>query len=144
MFEIEPKLDVNIDEFNKEYTDLKYMLDDLISYVDKSESQLDKKIEKYSYEEAYRLMNFLGSCKVSYVVNMLFMALQTYCHRLENEAFLDLYVEMQTESGKTCLESRSLSDLYKIQRCLQNDKNLSEMFSSVLELVVNKEKKYHI
>lgn len=144
MFEIKPKLDVNMDGFNKEYNDLKYMLDDLMNYVDKIDSQLDEKIQKYSYEEAYRLMNFLDSCKVNYVVNILFMTLQTYCHRLENETFLDLYVEMQAENGQYCLENYSLSDLHKLKRCLQDDRILSEMFSDILEAIVEKEKSYHI
>ena len=144
MFEITPNLDTDLEEFNKKYMNVKEMLDDLINYLDKSERELDQAIKKYDYDSVYELLDFLKLCKRNYTVINLTMALETFAHQLEDEAFIDLYVRVQDETFKAWLDECNLTDLTKLKRCFQNFSEAYEIFPDVTSLVLEKEKSYHI
>lgn len=144
MFEIKPKLDTDLEEFNEKYVNVKAMIDDLISCLDKSESKLDKAIKKYDYDKAYELLDFLCLCTNNYTVVSLMIALEAYCHQLEDEAFLNFYSAVQCEDFDSWLNSSSLSDLKKLKRCFQNFDGLYEIFPKEADLIIEKEKTYHI
>ena len=144
MFGIEPKIDVNLEEFNKQYINVKEMLNDLIDYLDKSERELDLAIKQYNYDSVYELLDFLKLCKSNYTTVNLRMALEVYCHQLEDEAFLDLYVRVQDDTFNDWLNNCSLSDLKKLKRSFQDFDNAYDIFPEVTSLVLEKEKNYHM
>lgn len=144
MFEIEPNLDINLEEFNKKYINVKEMLDDLINYIDKGESKLSQAIKQYGYESAYELLDFLKLCKKNYTVIILTRALEVYCHQLEDEAFLDLYSRVQDETFDSWLEDSSLTELRKLKKSFQDFNDVYEIFPDVVSLVLEKEKNYHL
>lgn len=140
MFEIEPKIDANLEEFNKQYINVKEMLD----YLDKTERKLDLAIKQYDYDSVCELLDFLKLCKSNYATVNLIMALETYVHQLEDEAFLDMYVRIQDDTFNEWLENCSLSDLKKLKSSFQNFNTIYEMFPEVASLVLEKEESYHM
>lgn len=144
MFEITPNLDTNIEEFNQKYINIKEMLDDLINYLDKSERELDQAIKQYDYDSVYELIEFLKLCKKNYTVITLTMALEVYSHQLEDEAFLDLYVRIQDDTFEAWLDSCSLSDLKKLKRCFESFDTICDIFPETVNIVLEKEKSYHM
>ena len=144
MFEIAPDLETNIEEFNKKYINIKEMLDDLINYLDKSERELDQAIKQYDYDSVYELIEFLKLCKKNYIVITLTMALEVYSHQLEDEAFLDLYVRIQDDTFEAWLDNCSLSDLKKLKRCFESFDTICDIFPETVNIVLEKEKSYHM
>ena len=144
MFGIEPKIDVNLEEFNKQYINVKEMLNDLIDYLDKSERELDQAIKQYDYDSVYELLDFLKLCKSNYTTVNLRMALEVYCHQLEDEAFLDLYVRVQDDTFEAWLDNCSLSDLKKLKRCFESFATICDIFPETVNIVLEKEKSYHM
>ena len=144
MFEITPNLDTNIEEFNQKYINVKEMLDDLINYLDKSERELDQAIKQYDYDSVYELIEFLKLCKKNYTVITLTMALEVYSHQLEDEAFLDLYVRIQDDTFEAWLDNCSLSDLKKLKRCFESFDTICDIFPETVNIVLEKEKSYHM
>lgn len=144
MFGITSNLDTNIEEFNQKYINIKEMLDDLMNYLDKSEKELDRAIKKYDYDMVYELLDFLKLCEKNYTVVTLTMALETYVHQLEDEAFLDMYVRIQDDTFNEWLDNCSLSDLKKLKSSFQNFNTIYEMFPEVTSLVLEKEESYHM
>lgn len=144
MFGITSNLDTNIEEFNQKYINIKEMLDDLMNYLDKSEKELDRAIKKYDYDMVYELLDFLKLCEKNYTVVTLTMALETYVHQLEDEAFLDMYVRIQDDTFNEWLNNCSLSDLKKLKSSFQNFNTIYEMFPEVTSLVLEKEESYHM
>ena len=144
MFEITPNLDTNIEEFNQKYINIKEMLDDLINYLDKSERELDQAIKQYDYDSVYELIEFLKLCKKNYTVITLTMALEVYSHQLEDEAFLDLYVRVQNDTFNNWLDECSLSDLKKLKRCFESFDTICDIFPETVNIVLEKEKSYHM
>ena len=144
MFEITPDLETNIEEFNKKYINIKEMLDDLINYLDKSERELDQAIKQYDYDSVYELIEFLKLCKKNYTVITLTMALEVYSHQLEDEAFLDLYVRIQDDTFEAWLDNCSLSDLKKLKRCFESFDTICDIFPETVNIVLEKEKSYHM
>ena len=144
MFEITPNLDTNIEEFNQKYINIKEMLDDLINYLDKSERELDQAIKQYDYDSVYELIEFLKLCKKNYTVITLTMALEVYSHQLEDEAFLDLYVRIQDDTFEAWLDNCSLSDLKKLKRCFESFDTICDIFPETVNIVLEKEKSYHM
>lgn len=143
MFGVGPKANVNLEEFNKQYINVKEMLDDLISYLYKREKELDQAIKKYDYDRVYELLDFLQLCKDNYTVNTLTMALEVYVHQLEDKAFLDLYVRVQDDTFDDWLDKCSLSDLKKLKKSFQDFNNIYDMFPEVVSLVLEKGESYH-
>ncbi len=144
MFEIIPNLDTDVEEFNKKYINIKEMLDDLINYLDKSERELDQVIKQYDYDSVYELIEFLKLCKKNYIVITLTMALEVYSHQLEDEAFLDLYVRIQDDTFEAWLDNCSLSDLKKLKRCFESFDTICDIFPETVNIVLEKEKSYHM
>ncbi|CCY46163.1 unknown [Firmicutes bacterium CAG:822] len=144
MFEIAPDLETNIEEFNKKYINIKEMLDDLINYLDKSERELDQAIKQYDYDSVYELIEFLKLCKKNYTVITLTMVLEVYSHQLEDEAFLDLYVRIQDDTFEAWLDNCSLSDLKKLKRCFESFATICDIFPETVNIVLEKEKSYHM
>ena len=144
MFEIIPNLDTDVEEFNKKYINIKEMLDDLINYLDKSERELDQAIKQYDYDSVYELIEFLKLCKKNYTVITLTMALEVYSHQLEDEAFLDLYVRIQDDTFEAWLDNCSLSDLKKLKRCFESFDTICDVFPETVNIVLEKEKSYHM
>lgn len=144
MFEIIPNLDTDVEEFNKKYINIKEMLDDLINYLDKSERELDQVIKQYDYDSVYELIEFLKLCKRNYTVITLTMALEVYSHQLEDEAFLDLYVRVQNDTFNNWLDECSLSDLRKLKRCFESFDTICDIFPETVNIVLEKEKSYHM
>ena len=144
MFGITPNLDTNIEEFNQKYINVKEMLDDLMNYLDKSEKELDRAIKKYDYDSVYELLDFLKLCKRNYTVVTLTMALELYSHQLEDEAFLDLYVRIQDDTFEAWLDNCSLSDLKKLKRCFESFDTICDIFPETVNIVLEKEKSYHM
>ena len=144
MFEIIPNLDTDVEEFNKKYINIKEMLDDLINYLDKSERELDQAIKQYDYDSVYELIEFLKLCKKNYTVITLTMALEVYSHQLEDEAFLDLYVRVQNDTFNNWLDECSLSDLRKLKRCFESFDTICDIFPETVNIVLEKEKSYHM
>ena len=144
MFEIASDLETNIEEFNKKYINIKEMLDDLINYLDKSERELDQAIKQYDYDSVYELIEFLKLCKRNYTVITLTMALEVYSHQLEDEAFLDLYVRVQNDTFNNWLDECSLSDLRKLKRCFESFDTICDIFPETVNIVLEKEKSYHM
>lgn len=144
MFEIIPNLDTDVEEFNKKYINIKEMLDDLINYLDKSERELDQAIKQYDYDSVYELIEFLKLCKKNYIVITLTMALEVYSHQLEDEAFLDLYVRIQDDTFEAWLDNCSLSDLKKLKRCFESFDTICDIFPETVNIVLEKEKSYHM
>ena len=144
MFEIIPNLDTDVEEFNKKYINIKEMLDDLINYLDKSEKELDQAIKQYDYDSVYELIEFLKLCKKNYTVITLTMALEVYSHQLEDEAFLDLYVRVQNDTFNNWLDECSLSDLRKLKRCFESFDTICDIFPETVNIVLEKEKSYHM
>lgn len=144
MFEIIPNLDTDVEEFNKKYINIKEMLDDLINYLDKSERELDQAIKQYDYDSVYELIEFLKLCKKNYTVITLTMALEVYSHQLEDEAFLDLYVRIQDGTFEAWLDNCSLSDLKKLKRCFESFDTICDIFPETVNIVLEKEKSYHM
>lgn len=144
MFEIAPDLETNIEDFNKKYINIKEMLDDLINYLDKSERELDQAIKQYDYDSVYELIEFLKLCKRNYTVITLTMALEVYSHQLEDEAFLDLYVRVQNDTFNNWLDECSLSDLRKLKRCFESFDTICDIFPETVNIVLEKEKSYHM
>ena len=144
MFEITPNIDTDIEEFNQKYINIKEMLDDLINYLDKSERELDQAIKQYDYDSVYELIEFLKLCKKNYTVITLTMALEVYSHQLEDEAFLDLYVRIQDGTFEAWLDNCSLSDLKKLKRCFESFDTICDIFPETVNIVLEKEKSYHM
>lgn len=144
MFEIIPNLDTDVEEFNKKYINIKEMLDDLINYLDKSERELDQVIKQYDYDSVYELIEFLKLCKKNYTVITLTMTLEVYSHQLEDEAFLDLYVRIQDGTFEAWLDNCSLSDLKKLKRCFESFDTICDIFPETVNIVLEKEKSYHM
>lgn len=144
MFEIIPNLDTDVEEFNKKHINIKEMLDDLINYLDKSERELDQAIKQYDYDSVYELIEFLKLCKKNYTVITLTMALEVYSHQLEDEAFLDLYVRIQDDTFEAWLDNCSLSDLKKLKRCFESFDTICDIFPETVNIVLEKEKSYHM
>ena len=120
------------------------MLDDLINYLDKSERELDQAIKQYDYDSVYELIEFLKLCKKNYTVITLTMALEVYSHQLEDEAFLDLYVRVQNDTFNNWLDECSLSDLRKLKRCFESFDTICDIFPETVNIVLEKEKSYHM
>lgn len=144
MFEVTSNSEVNLEGFNNVYEINKKELKKLVNVLDENYEKLENEMTILGYDRCYQLIEFLDLCEDSSEVLRLKNILMTYCHKLEDETFLDLYMMMQNNMVDKWLQDCSLSDLYKVKRCFQNDRNLSIAFPKTFSLIIEKDKSCHI
>ena len=143
MFDIKPKNDVDSKLFVQKYIDSRKELGILIG-VSKMGDKIDEEIRKISYEDAYRLLDFLYLCLPNYTVMSLILPLEQYCHEKEDELILDLYMAYQNGKVSSWLDSRSLSEISMLKKCIQNDDSFKIIFSDLYSCVFEKDEVKHI
>lgn len=137
MFEIRCKKDVDIKMFEVEYNKNIGML----NYLKDNFTRLDEILDEIGYSSCFEMISFLKLCEENYMVSLLLHSLVTYCHRKEDETFLDLYSEFQNGEMESWFENCSITDLNQVKRCLLGDSVISEAFPEIVSYVFKKEKK---
>lgn len=143
MFSIKPKKDVDSKLFVQKYIDSRKELGILIG-VSKADGKIDEEIRKISYEDAYRLLDFLYLCLPNYTVINLILPLEQYCHEKEDELILDLYMAYQNGKVSSWLDSRSLSEITMLKKCIQNDDSFETIFPDLYSFVFEKDEAKYI
>ncbi len=140
MFDIEPN-DVLFEDFNEIYALNKDILDDLILACEESDKVLGEKVALLGYDKALELLEFLRKCRQSYVVINLISALEAYSFEKEDEAFLDLYIAIQSGKVEDWLESCDLSKINMLSKNFREDETIALVFPDMRDYVMKREKR---
>ena len=140
MFDIEPN-DVLFEDFNEVYALNKDILDDLILACEESDKVLCEKVALLGYDKALELLEFLRKCRQSYVVINLISALEAYSFEKEDEAFLDLYIAIQSGKVEDWLESCDLSKINMLSKNFREDETIALVFPDMRDYVMEREKR---
>ena len=140
MFDIEPN-DVLFEDFNEVYALNKDILDDLILACEESDKVLGEKVALLGYDKALELLDFLRKCRQSYVVINLISALEAYSFEKEDEAFLDLYIAIQSGKVEDWLESCDLSKINMLSKNFREDETIALVFPDMRDYVMEREKR---
>ena len=140
MFDIEPN-DVLFEDFNEVYALNKDILDDLILACEESDKVLGEKVALLGYDKALELLEFLRKCRQSYVVINLISALEAYSFEKEDEAFLDLYIAIQSGKVEDWLESCDLSKINMLSKNFREDETIALVFPDMRDYVMEREKR---
>lgn len=140
MFDIEPN-DVLFEDFNEIYALNKDILDDLILACEESDKVLGEKVALLGYDKALELLEFLRKCRQSYVVINLISALEAYSFEKEDEAFLDLYIAIQSGKVEDWLESCDLSKINMLSKNFREDETIALVFPDMRDYVMEREKR---
>ena len=140
MFDIEPN-DVLFEDFNELYALNKDILDDLILACEESDKVLGEKVALLGYDKALELLEFLRKCRQSYVVINLISALEAYSFEKEDEAFLDLYIAIQSGKVEDWLESCDLSKINMLSKNFREDETIALVFPDMRDYVMEREKR---
>ncbi len=140
MFDIEPN-DVLFEDFNEVYALNKDVLDDLILACEESDKVLGEKVALLGYDKALELLEFLRKCRQSYVVINLISALEAYSFEKEDEAFLDLYIAIQSGKVEDWLESCDLSKINMLSKNFREDETIALVFPDMRDYVMEREKR---
>ena len=140
MFDIEPN-DVLFEDFNEVYALNKDVLDDLILACEESDKVLGEKVALLGYDKALELLEFLRKCRQSYVVINLISALEAYSFEKEDEAFLDLYIAIQSGKVEDWLESCDLSKINMLSKNFREDETIALVFPDMRDYVMKREKR---
>ena len=140
MFDIEPN-DVLFEDFNEVYALNKDVLDDLILACEESDKVLGEKVALLGYDKALELLDFLRKCRQSYVVINLISALEVYSFEKEDEAFLDLYIAIQSGKVEDWLESCDLSKINMLSKNFREDETIALVFPDMRDYVMEREKR---
>lgn len=140
MFDIEPN-DVLFEDFNEVYALNKDVLDDLILACEESDKVLGEKVALLGYDKALELLDFLRKCRQSYVVINLISALEAYSFEKEDEAFLDLYIAIQSGKVEDWLESCDLSKINMLSKNFREDETIALVFPDMRDYVMEREKR---
>ena len=140
MFDIEPN-DVLFEDFNEVYALNKDVLDDLILACEESDKVLGEKVALLGYDKALELLDFLRKCRQSYVVINLISALEAYSFEKEDEAFLDLYIAIQSGKVEDWLESCDLSKINMLSKNFREDETIALVFPDMRDYVIEREKR---
>ena len=140
MFDIEPN-DVLFEDFNEIYALNKDILDDLILACEESDKVLGEKVALLGYDKALELLGFLRKCRQSYVVINLISALEAYSFEKEDEAFLDLYIAIQSGKVEDWLESCDLSKINMLSKNFREDETIALVFPDMRDYVMEREKR---
>ncbi len=140
MFDIEPN-DVLFEDFNEIYALNKDVLDDLILACEESDKVLGEKVALLGYDKALELLEFLRKCRQSYVVINLISALEAYSFEKEDEAFLDLYIAIQSGKVEDWLESCDLSKINMLSKNFREDETIALVFPDMRDYVMEREKR---
>ena len=140
MFDIEPN-DVLFEDFNEVYALNKDVLDDLILACEESDKVLGEKVALLGYDKALELLGFLRKCRQSYVVINLISALEAYSFEKEDEAFLDLYIAIQSGKVEDWLESCDLSKINMLSKNFREDETIALVFPDMRDYVMKREKR---
>lgn len=141
MFDIEPNDDVLFEDFNEIYALNKDILDDLILACEESDKVLGEKVALLGYDKALELLGFLRKCRQSYVVINLISALEAYSFEKEDEAFLDLYIAIQSGKVEDWLESCDLSKINMLSKNFREDETIALVFPDMRDYVMKREKR---
>lgn len=141
MFDIEPNDDVLFEDFNEIYALNKDILDDLILACEESDKVLGEKVALLGYDKALELLEFLRKCRQSYVVINLISALEAYSFEKEDEAFLDLYIAIQSGKVEDWLESCDLSKINMLSKNFHEDETIALVFPDMRDYVMEREKR---
>ena len=141
MFDIEPNDDVLFEDFNEIYALNKDILDDLILACEESDKVLGEKVALLGYDKALELLEFLRKCRQSYVVINLISALEAYSFEKEDEAFLDLYIAIQSGKVEDWLESCDLSKINMLSKNFREDETIALVFPDMRDYVMEREKR---
>ena len=141
MFDIEPNDDVLFEDFNELYALNKDILDDLILACEESDKVLGEKVALLGYDKALELLEFLRKCRQSYVVINLISALEAYSFEKEDEAFLDLYIAIQSGKVEDWLESCDLSKINMLSKNFREDETIALVFPDMRDYVMEREKR---
>lgn len=141
MFDIEPNDDVLFEDFNEIYALNKDILDDLILACEESDKVLGEKVALLGYDKALELLGFLRKCRQSYVVINLISALEAYSFEKEDEAFLDLYIAIQSGKVEDWLESCDLSKINMLSKNFREDETIALVFPDMRDYVMEREKR---
>ena len=140
MFDIEPN-DVLFEDFNEIYALNKDILDDLILACEESDKVLGEKVALLGYDKALELLEFLRKCRQSYVVINLISVLEAYSFEKEDEAFLDLYIAIQSGKVEDWLESCDLSKINMLSKNFREDETIALVFPDMRDYVMEREKR---
>ena len=140
MFDIEPN-DVLFEDFNEVYALNKDVLDDLILACEESDKVLGEKVALLGYDKALELLEFLRKCRQSYVVINLISALEAFSFEKEDEAFLDLYIAIQSGKVEDWLESCDLSKINMLSKNFREDETIALVFPDMRDYVMEREKR---
>ena len=140
MFDIEPN-DVLFEDFNEVYALNKDVLDDLILACEESDKVLGERVALLGYDKALELLDFLRKCRQSYVVINLISALEAYSFEKEDEAFLDLYIAIQSGKVEDWLESSDLSKINMLSKNFREDETIALVFPDMRDYVMEREKR---
>lgn len=140
MFDIEPN-DVLFEDFNEVYALNKDILDDLILACEESDKVLGEKVALLGYDKALELLEFLRKCRQSYVVINLISVLEAYSFEKEDEAFLDLYIAIQSGKVEDWLESCDLSKINMLSKNFREDETIALVFPDMRDYVMEREKR---
>lgn len=140
MFDIEPN-DVLFEDFNEVYALNKDVLDDLILACEESDKVLGEKVALLGYDKALELLEFLRKCRQSYVVINLISVLEAYSFEKEDEAFLDLYIAIQSGKVEDWLESCDLSKINMLSKNFREDETIALVFPDMRDYVMEREKR---
>ena len=140
MFDIEPN-DVLFEDFNEVYALNKDILDDLILACEESDKVLGEKVALLGYDKALELLEFLRKWRPSNVAINLISVLEAYSFEKEDEAFLDLYIAIQSGKVEDWLESCDLSKINMLSKNFREDETIALVFPDMRDYVMEREKR---
>ena len=134
LFEIECAEGIDINYFEEEYNKNKSKIDYLVDNI----HDLDKVLDEIGYDNIFNLLIFLNLCQENYIVLSLSHKLETYCHQKEDEKFLEFFSYVQDDDLDSFFENCDDSDICKLRRCFDGDKELRNAFHSVCDMVMKR------